>query len=87
MIFPYLELPVAIGYGEGQEEKIVTGKFQPVKISGYHAGYYDVGVFIYIEGQPIQVALTVEELEKQLTGYWSMVNGKQSIRQKLKMVE
>lgn len=87
MIPPYLELPVAIGYGDGQESKIVKGKFQPVKISAYHDGYNDAGCFIYIEGQPIQIALSLELLEFQLKSYWEQLNGKASIKTKLGIVQ
>lgn len=79
MIFPYLQLPTCIGYGEGDDEKVVVGKYQPVKISAYHDGFNGAGIFIYIEGQPIQIALTIEQFEAQLTGYWKKVNSKPNL--------
>lgn len=86
MMFPYLELPVAIGY-EGQETKVVIGKFQPVKITHYHEGFYDIGMFIYIDGQATQIALSIADYEAKIQAYWNLLANKQSIKQKLKMVE
>jgi len=85
MILPYLQLPVAIGYGDGQD-KTVIGKVQPVKISSYHEGYNDAGCFIYIDGQPIQIALSIEQLETQLRSYWAQLNQKSTIKTKLGIV-
>jgi hypothetical protein len=88
MILPYLELPVCIGYGEGTESKVVKGKFQPSRITAYHQGYYDeVGMFIYQDGQLFQINLTIELFEDRLKQYWSMLQGKQSIKDKLRMVQ
>lgn len=70
MLLPYLELPVAIGYA-GQDDKIVKGMFQVVKVSHYHEGFYDVGMFIYIDGQPVQIALTIAEYEAKILAYWN----------------
>lgn len=86
MMFPYLELPVAIGYA-GQEDKIVIGKFQPVKVTHYHEGFYDIGMFIYIDGQPTQIALSITDYEAKIQAYWDYLAIKQNIKQKLKMVE
>jgi hypothetical protein len=69
---PYLELPVAIGY-EGHEDKTVIGKFQPSQITHYHEGFRDVGIFIYIGGSPIQIALSIKEYEAQIVAYWNKV--------------
>lgn len=87
MILPYLELPVCIGYGDGQESKVVKGKFQPVKVSCYHQGYHDeVGMFIYIEGQPIQIALTIEDYEAKIAAYWKYLADKEGAKKKLTII-
>lgn len=88
MLFPYLELPLCIGYGEGQEEKVVVGKFQPAKIMAYHEGYYQsVGMFIYHDNQPFQIALTLAEYEAKINAYWELVNSKQYVNRKLGIVK
>mgnify|MGYP001598367194 CR=1 FL=1 len=83
MLLPYLELPVAIGYGEGQEEKIVKGFFQPSQISSYHEGFYDIGMFIYIDGQPTQIALSLDEYQAKIQAYWNLIATKQNVKQQL----
>ncbi len=86
MILPYLELPVAIGYA-GQEDKVVKGKFQPSQITHYHEGFYDVGIFIYIDGQPTQIALSLVEYEQKIQAYWALISSKQNVKQKLGIVK
>ena len=86
MLLPYLELPVAIGYA-GQEDKIVKGKFQPMNITSYHEGFYDVGIFIYIAGPPTQIALSIDEYEAKIKAYWQLVTTKQTVKSKLGIVQ
>jgi hypothetical protein len=87
MILPYLELPVCVGYANGEEGKVVVGKFQPVAITAYHEGYMpDVGMFIYIGEQPFQIALSLDQYEEQIRGYWNIVNRKQDVKSKLGIV-
>lgn len=87
MLLPYLELPLCIGYGNGLEEKVVVGKFQPAKIMAYHEGYYQsVGMFIYHDNQPFQIALTLAEYEAKIKVYWDMLNNQQSAKQKLGVI-
>lgn len=94
MMLPYLELPLCIGYGEGHEEKVVVAKFQPARITAYHEGYYpEVGMFIYQDSQPFQIALTMADYEDKIQAYWNMLanqanaqNEKKSIKQKLGIV-
>lgn len=92
MMTPYLELPVAIGYA-GQHDKIVIGKFQPSQVTHYHEGYHPVGIFIYIGGAPIQIALSIKEYEAQIVAYWDKIYteaskqlDKKSIKQKLGII-
>jgi len=73
MMLPYLELPIYIGYGE-VEAKVVQLKVQPVHITGYHEGYNDAGMFIYVSGQPFQVVLTVEQYEAKIKSYFELIN-------------
>lgn len=88
MLLPYLELPVCIGYGNGLEEKVVIGKFQPAKIMGYHQGYYEeVGMFIYHDTQPFQIALSLEQFEAKVKAYWDMLGKKQDLKTKLGIVK
>lgn len=91
MKLPYLELPVAIGYaaieGEEPKEKVVIGKFQPIEISHYHEGFYDVGMFIYINGQATQIALTIQEFEGRIKSYWTLLSAKQNVKSKLGIVQ
>ena len=87
MMFPYLELPVFVGYANEQEGKVVVGKFQPVAITAYHEGYMpDTGMFIYIGEQPFQIVLSLEQYEEQIRGYWNIVNNKQNVKSKLGIV-
>lgn len=90
MLLPYLELPVAVGYA-GHDDKVVKGFFQPMKITHYHEGFLEVGIFI--DGQPIQIALSIAQYEDQIQQYWNMLasqendkNEKKSIKQKLGIV-
>lgn len=85
MMLPYLELPVAIAYS-GQEGKVVKGFFQPSQITHYHEGFYDVGMFIYIDGQPTQIALSIDEFLSRIQAYWNMLASKQNVKQKLGIV-
>lgn len=81
MIIPYLELPLCIGYGEGNEEKVVTLKINPNTITAYHEGYYeDVGMFIYIGQQPFQIALTLAQFETRINRYWEIVQNKAKLK-------
>lgn len=92
MQLPYLELPLAIGYGtqpdENHPDKIVTVKLLPAHIAAYHEGYFaEVGTFVYHGPHVFQVAMSVDALEAQLTGYWNMLTKQeQSIKQKLKII-
>jgi hypothetical protein len=85
MILPYLELPVWVGY-EGNDGKIVKGKFQPIKITSYHDGYNEAGMFIYHDGQPFQIALTYDVFEDQMKQYWAALTQKQTVKQKLGII-
>lgn len=85
MILPYLELPIYIGYGEN-EPKVINLKVQPISITSYHEGYNDAGMFIYVDGQPFQVALTIAEYETKITKYFDLITTKQSIKQKLNII-
>ncbi len=93
MQLPYLELPLAIGYGQSADEnhpdKIVTVKLSPAHITAYHEGYFaEVGTFVYHGTNVFQIALSVEDLEKQLKGYWELIGKKQdSVKQKLKIIQ
>jgi len=92
MILPYLELPLAIGYA-GQEDKIVVGKFQPSRITAYHEGFNsDIGMFIYQDGQPFQIALSLAQYESKINAYWDILSkqqakqaANQTIKQRLKI--
>lgn len=72
-MLPFLEVPIAIGNGD--VEKIVTGKIQPINITAYHEGFNpDVGMFVYIGEQPIQLAMSLSIFEQKLIAYWKLVN-------------
>jgi hypothetical protein len=91
MQLPYLELPLCIGYGvqadENTPDKVVTVKLLPQNISAYHEGYYaEVGTFVYYGTHVFQLALSVEELEAKIIGYWNLMQGKQNLRNKLGVV-
>ena len=98
MLPPYLELPVCLGYAQpipGQPaEKIVIGKFLPSMITHYHEGFMpEVGMFIYISGNPLQIALTIDVYEAKIKAYWDLLainanekTEKQIIKQKLGIV-
>lgn len=94
MTLPYLILPLCIGYLEGWPHKVVDARFTPNMISSYHAGYLTdapapdtlVTTFIYHGTQVFQIAMSVEEFENAIRGYWDMVTKKQSIKEKLKIV-
>lgn len=87
MLLPYLELPVCIGYAGSDQSKVVIGKFQPAKIMAYHEGFMpEVGMFIYHDNQPFQIALTLPEFEVRMKAYWSLLGAKQNIKQKLGVV-
>lgn len=87
MLLPYLELPLCIGYAGTEDSKIVIGKFQPIKIMAYHEGFMpDVGMFIYHDNQPFQIALTLPEFETKIKAYWELVGNKQDFKSKLGVV-
>lgn len=94
MQLPYLILPLCIGYGEGFPDKVVDCRITPSMVSAYHAGYltYELGenkfvsTFVYHGTQIFQLAISVEEFENAVRGYWDMLGKKQSIKDKLKIV-
>lgn len=87
MNLPYLILPLCIGYREGTEERVVDGRFIPNLITAYHEGYYpDTGMFIYHDHQPFQIRMSIEDFENVLRGYWDNLGKKQSIKDKLRII-
>ncbi|MDB5288542.1 MAG: hypothetical protein JWR05_3491 [Mucilaginibacter sp.] len=92
MGIPELELPVnLIGAGDDGKEcgKTVMGYFNPTEIAAYHDGYYpETGIFIYLKGgQPVQIAMTLEDYRQKLKEYWIEVSRQQqTIKQKLKII-
>lgn len=88
MQLPYLELPLAIGYGSDPEihpDKTVIVKLIPSTITAYHEGYFGA-VFVYANQQVFQLEMTVEDFEKALVAYWKQIATSQSAKDKLKIV-
>lgn len=81
-MMPYLELPIV-----GQSGACVyTGKFQPVSISAYQSVDNECSM-IFIDGQPFHINMDIATLESYLTAYWTKVNTKQNVKQRLGLVQ
>lgn len=92
MQLPYLILPLCIGYEVGYPDKVVDCRVTPSMISAYHAGYMSdepdpfVTTFVYHGTQIFQLAMSVDELENAIRGYWDQLGRKQDIKSKLKII-
>ncbi len=92
MQLPYLILPLCIGYMEGYPDKVVYCRLTPSLITAYHAGYLSdepeplITTFVYHDKQVFQLAISVEDLENALRAYWEQLGKKQSIKEKLKII-
>lgn len=97
MNLPYLILPLYIGYIEGWPDKIVDCRITPAQVTAYHAGYLSdepgennlISTFVYHGTQVFQLAMSVEDFENALRGYWDQLGKKQkepTIKQRLGIV-
>lgn len=88
MQLPYLELPLAIGYGDDAEkypDKTAVVKLIPSTITAYHEGYFGA-VFVYANQQVFQLDMTIEAFEKALVAYYKQLNSVSDIKSKLKII-
>lgn len=87
MHLPYLELPLAIGYGTDNTypDKVVKVKLIPTTITAYHEGYFGA-VFVYCNQQIFQLDMTIEQFEMALVSYYKQIDSVASIKSKLKLV-
>ena len=88
MILPFLTIPIVLpgDEGQGNSDKSVDCKIQPISILAYHEGY-SWGTFIYLQtGQAFCSSLTMEQLENALRAYWNEVNQPKKQLQTIKPV-
>ena len=76
-MMPYLELPLVGGY---------TGDFQPVSISAYQSVDNECSM-IFIDGQPFHIDMSITTLKSHLIAYWTKINTKQNVKQRLGIVQ
>jgi hypothetical protein len=71
---PYLILPICLPGIEGDDDKIVDGKFWPTNIGAYHESYSGTRTLIYGNGQPFLIQLTIPEYEDKIKQYFELIN-------------